>query len=106
MACDMLEPRKFPSLDGCQKRFLRTHKAADTVGMLYKSRNSVPVFICGVETSALRADYRLLQDFTSRRPRELYNMLRRLWLRSIYSLQPECNAVEANADYIVEQSES
>ena len=26
MACDMLEPCKFPSLDSCQRRFLRTHK--------------------------------------------------------------------------------
>ena len=24
--CDMPEPRKFPSLDSCQKRFLWTHK--------------------------------------------------------------------------------
>ena len=29
MACDMPEPCKFPSLDGCQKRFLWTHKAVD-----------------------------------------------------------------------------
>ena len=29
MACDMPEPCKFPSLDGCQKRFLLTYKEAD-----------------------------------------------------------------------------
>ena len=26
MACDMSEPCKFPSLDSCQKMFLRAHK--------------------------------------------------------------------------------
>ena len=26
VACDMPEPRKFPSLDSCQKRFLQTHE--------------------------------------------------------------------------------
>ena len=26
MACDMLKPCKFPSIDSCQKRFLWTHK--------------------------------------------------------------------------------
>ena len=26
MACDMPKPRKFPSLDSCQKRFLRAHR--------------------------------------------------------------------------------
>ena len=29
MACDMAEPYKFPSLDGCQKRFLQTHIGVD-----------------------------------------------------------------------------
>ena len=29
VACDMPEPRKFSSLDSCQKRFLWTHKEAD-----------------------------------------------------------------------------
>ena len=29
VACDMPEPCKFPSLDCCQKRFLRTHKEVD-----------------------------------------------------------------------------
>ena len=29
MVCDMLEPCEFPSLDGCQKRFLWTHKEVD-----------------------------------------------------------------------------
>ena len=29
VACDMLEPCKFPSLDSWQKRFLWTHKEAD-----------------------------------------------------------------------------
>ena len=29
IACDMPEPSKFPSLDSCQKRFLRTHEAVD-----------------------------------------------------------------------------
>ena len=29
MACDMPEPRKFPSLDSCHKRFPWTHKEAD-----------------------------------------------------------------------------
>ena len=31
MACDMLEPCKFPSLDCCQERFLWTHKVIDFV---------------------------------------------------------------------------
>ena len=29
MACDIFKPCKFPSLDSCQKRFLRTHKEVD-----------------------------------------------------------------------------
>ena len=29
VACDMHEPREFPALDSCQKRFLRTHKGVD-----------------------------------------------------------------------------
>ena len=29
VACDMPEPRKFPSLDSCQKRFLWIHKDVD-----------------------------------------------------------------------------
>ena len=29
VACDMPDPRKFPSLDSCQKRFLRTQKEVD-----------------------------------------------------------------------------
>ena len=29
VTCDMPKPCKFPSLDGCQKRFLRTHKEVD-----------------------------------------------------------------------------
>ena len=29
VVCDMPEPCKFPSLDCCQKRFLRTHKEVD-----------------------------------------------------------------------------
>ena len=29
MACDMLEPCKFPSLDSCPKRFLWTHEEVD-----------------------------------------------------------------------------
>ena len=29
VACDMPEPRKFPSLDSCRKRFLWTHKEVD-----------------------------------------------------------------------------
>ena len=29
MACDVPEPGKFPSLDSCQKRFLRAHKEVD-----------------------------------------------------------------------------
>ena len=29
VACDMPEPRKFPSLDSCQKRSLWTHKEVD-----------------------------------------------------------------------------
>ena len=29
VAWDMLEPRKFKSLDGCQKTFLRSHKSVD-----------------------------------------------------------------------------
>ena len=29
VVCDMPEPCKFPSLDSCQKRFLRTHKEVD-----------------------------------------------------------------------------
>ena len=29
VACDMPEPRTFPSLDSCQKRFLWTHKQVD-----------------------------------------------------------------------------
>ena len=29
MACEVPKPCKFPSLDGCQNRFLRTHKEVD-----------------------------------------------------------------------------
>ena len=29
VACEMLEPCKFPSLDSCIKRFMRTHKEVD-----------------------------------------------------------------------------
>ena len=29
VTCDMPEPRELPSLDTCQKRFLRTHKEGD-----------------------------------------------------------------------------
>ena len=29
MVCDMPEPRKFPSLDGCRKRFPWTHLEVD-----------------------------------------------------------------------------
>ena len=31
VACDMPKPCKFPALDSCQKRFLRTHKEVDLV---------------------------------------------------------------------------
>ena len=31
MACDMPEPRKFPSFDNCQKRFMWTYEGTDLV---------------------------------------------------------------------------
>ena len=34
VACDMLEPFKFPSLDSCQKRLLWTHKGVDSFAPL------------------------------------------------------------------------
>ena len=43
MVCDMPEPRKFPSLDSCQTKFLWNHKAVDlaprpVIGLVLQSR--------------------------------------------------------------------
>ena len=46
MACDVPEPCKFPSLDSCQKPFLRTHKEVDitqhpVVDLVFRVENAV-----------------------------------------------------------------
>ena len=45
VACDMPESCKFPSLDSCQKRFLRTHKEVElaphpVVGLVHRVGNT------------------------------------------------------------------
>ena len=56
MACVMFKPRKLPSLDSCQKRFLWIHKEVDLalhlvigrvlqVGNVEKRRSTSPMFL-------------------------------------------------------------
>ena len=46
MVCDMPEPCKFPSLDTCQRRFLRTHREVDlashivVIGLVLQMRDA------------------------------------------------------------------